>query len=75
EDDKVKEYQNGMTHFHGVKGNNCQAILQGLEYPSDGVIDSPYRGVLDDQRTLDDPWFVLREKVKRGDETRKRNFY
>nr|GEX76634.1 hypothetical protein [Tanacetum cinerariifolium] len=29
----------------------------------DGVIDSPYREVLDDQRTLDDPWFVLREKL------------
>nr|GFC51100.1 hypothetical protein [Tanacetum cinerariifolium] len=33
EDDKVKEYQNGMTHWWGVKGNNCQAILQGSEYP------------------------------------------
>nr|GEX07003.1 hypothetical protein [Tanacetum cinerariifolium] len=39
------------------------------------VTDSPYREVLDDQRTLDDTWFVLREKVKRGDVTRKRNFY
>nr|GEX31207.1 zf-CCHC domain-containing protein/DUF4219 domain-containing protein/UBN2 domain-containing protein [Tanacetum cinerariifolium] len=28
----------------------------------DRVTDSPYREVLDDQRTLDDPWFVLREK-------------
>nr|GFC81520.1 hypothetical protein [Tanacetum cinerariifolium] len=33
EDDRMKEYQNGMTHFHGVEGNNCQAILQRLEYP------------------------------------------
>nr|GFA58280.1 hypothetical protein [Tanacetum cinerariifolium] len=33
EDDKVKEYQNGMTHCQGVKGNNCQAILPGSEYP------------------------------------------
>nr|GFB13650.1 hypothetical protein [Tanacetum cinerariifolium] len=31
-DDKVKENENGMTHCQGVKRNNCQAILQGLEY-------------------------------------------
>nr|GFA75491.1 hypothetical protein [Tanacetum cinerariifolium] len=29
---RTKEYQNKMTHFQGVKKNNCQAILQGLEY-------------------------------------------
>nr|GEV30945.1 hypothetical protein [Tanacetum cinerariifolium] len=33
EDERMKEYQNDMTHFQGVKENNCQAILQGLEYP------------------------------------------
>nr|GEY04894.1 retrovirus-related Pol polyprotein from transposon 17.6 [Tanacetum cinerariifolium] len=30
----------------------------------DEVIDSPFRGVLDDQRTQDDSWFVLKEKLK-----------
>nr|GEV75335.1 hypothetical protein [Tanacetum cinerariifolium] len=29
----------------------------------DMVTDSPFRGVLDDQRTQDDSWFVLREKL------------
>nr|GEW55303.1 reverse transcriptase domain-containing protein [Tanacetum cinerariifolium] len=33
EDERMKEYQNEMTHLQGVKGNNCLAILQGLEYP------------------------------------------
>nr|GEY56024.1 hypothetical protein [Tanacetum cinerariifolium] len=43
-------------------------------YKTDKVTDSPFRGVLDDQRTQDDSWFVLKEKVKRGDLTRKENF-
>nr|GFB75649.1 hypothetical protein [Tanacetum cinerariifolium] len=29
----------------------------------DRVTDSPFRGVFDDQRTQDDSWFVLREKL------------
>nr|GEU51366.1 hypothetical protein [Tanacetum cinerariifolium] len=33
EDEKTKEYHNEMTHSQGVEGNNCQAILHGLEYP------------------------------------------
>nr|GEX80339.1 hypothetical protein [Tanacetum cinerariifolium] len=33
------------------------------------VTDSPVRGVLDDQRTLDDPWLVLREKTSRKGES------
>nr|GFA74594.1 hypothetical protein [Tanacetum cinerariifolium] len=27
EDERMKEYQNGITHLQRVKGNNCQAIL------------------------------------------------
>nr|GEX57561.1 reverse transcriptase domain-containing protein [Tanacetum cinerariifolium] len=33
EDERMKEYQNVMTQLQEVKGNNCQAILHGLEYP------------------------------------------
>nr|GEY30915.1 hypothetical protein [Tanacetum cinerariifolium] len=33
EDEKTKEYQNKMTHLQRVKGNNCLAVLHGLDYP------------------------------------------
>nr|GFB09150.1 hypothetical protein [Tanacetum cinerariifolium] len=31
EDERIKEYQNEMTHSPGVEGNNCQAILHGIK--------------------------------------------
>nr|GFA34956.1 integrase, catalytic region, zinc finger, CCHC-type, peptidase aspartic, catalytic [Tanacetum cinerariifolium] len=65
----------GNDHFSAIMGYGDYVIGNSVISRFDGVIDSPYREVLDDQRTLDDTWFVLREKVKKGDVTRKRNFY
>nr|GFB79439.1 hypothetical protein [Tanacetum cinerariifolium] len=53
----------GLKNAQASGGVGKREAIKNLSPLGDRVTDSPFRGVLDDQRTLNDPWLVLREKV------------
>nr|GEX65576.1 hypothetical protein [Tanacetum cinerariifolium] len=52
------------VQFQSISTYLLTILFNSLFNVFDKLTDSPFRGVLDDQRTLDDPWLVLREKAK-----------